>query len=398
MFENNIPDIYTSTTAEDSPGFAGGDFSLSSIDFTRDFIIESHRGSSADDPGYISFRDQDGNVMSRFLDVYVDNFSLRCKHSPYNDRIDTSAFSLTPNIVEPSALLQESHSTQNNVEEAVQVTAHDCPPCNQVPAEEVASKPSFLSKIIQAFLWLFTPSSTTNTSENTECSQSDTSKCAPDSSESLEQKQEEVEVQQSALISPAPIETEPKNAVVDQGHDSEVQTDVAVLENTTETIIVDGEHGHFRDIAVGERRDEQPAILLDEADFTMLLVNEESSKTTESMPSDSLEDDAKELGVLLLQEGETVAITNTEDSQSSVLGNEDESMIVSLGEPSSDVETAKEVTAEVELAHDSSIQVYQAGVSQDIGEGVSTEPEDLSFDAKRDVEENTNTIGETAIA
>ncbi|ABD43936.1 vacuolar membrane-interacting protein [Anaplasma phagocytophilum] len=376
MFEHNIPDTYTGTTAEGSPGLAGGDFSLSSIDFTRDFTIESHRGSSADDPGYISFRDQDGNVMSRFLDVYVANFSLRCKHSPYNnDRMETAAFSLTPDIIEPSALLQESHSTQNNVEEAVQVTALECPPCNPVPAEEVAPQPSFLSRIIQAFLWLFTPSSTTDTAEDSKCNSSDTSKCTSASSESLEQQQESVEVQPSVLMSTAPIATEPQNAVVNQVNTTAVQvessiivpesqhTDVTVLEDTTETITVDGEYGHFSDIASGEHNNDLPAMLLDEADFTMLLANEES-KTLESMPSDSLEDNVQELGTLPLQEGETVSEGNTRESLPTDVSQDSVGVSTDLEAHSQEVETVSEVSTQDSLS--TNISQDSVGVSTDL--------------------------------
>ncbi|AGR80419.1 vacuolar membrane-interacting protein [Anaplasma phagocytophilum] len=372
MFEHNIPDTYTGTTAEGSPGLAGGDFSLSSIDFTRDFTIESHRGSSADDPGYISFRDQDGNVMSRFLDVYVANFSLRCKHSPYNnDRMETAAFSLTPDIIEPSALLQESHSTQNNVEEAVQVTALECPPCNPVPAEEVAPQPSFLSRIIQAFLWLFTPSSTTDTAEDSKCNSSDTSKCTSASSESLEQQQESVEVQPSVLMSTAPIATEPQNAVVNQVNTTAVQvessiivpesqhTDVTVLEDTTETITVDGEYGHFSDIASGEHNNDLPAMLLDEADFTMLLANEES-KTLESMPSDSLEDNVQELGTLPLQEGETVSEGNTRESLPTDVSQDSVGVSTDLEAHSQEVETVSEVSTQDSLSADFPINTVES--------------------------------------
>ncbi|KDB57642.1 hypothetical protein P030_00140 [Anaplasma phagocytophilum str. CRT35] len=376
MFEHNIPDTYTGTTTEDTPGIAGGDFSLSSIDFTRDFTIESHRGSSANDPGYISFRDQDGNVMSRFLDVYVDNFSLRCKHSPYNnDRMETAAFSLTPDIIEPSALLQESHSTQNNVEEAVQVTALECPPCNPVPAEEVAPQPSFLSRIIQAFLWLFTPSSTTDTAEDSKCNSSDTSKCTSASSESLEQQQESVEVQPSVLMSTAPIATEPQNAVVNQVNTTAVQvessiivpesqhTDVTVLEDTTETITVDGEYGHFSDIASGEHNNDLPAMLLDEADLTVSLANEES-KTLESMPSDSLEDNVQELGTLPLQEGETVSEGNTRDALfTDVLQDTVESESTDLEAHSQEVEIVSEVSTQSALSTDVSINTVESVVT-----------------------------------
>ncbi|KDB56666.1 hypothetical protein O997_00145 [Anaplasma phagocytophilum str. MRK] len=377
MFEHNIPDTYTGTTAEGSPGLAGGDFSLSSIDFTRDFTIESHRGSSADDPGYISFRDQDGNVMSRFLDVYVANFSLRCKHSPYNnDRMETAAFSLTPDIIEPSALLQESHSTQNNVEEAVQVTALECPPCNPVPAEEVAPQPSFLSRIIKAFLWLFTPSSTTDTAEDSKCNSSDTSKCTSASSESLEQQQESVAVQPSVLMSTAPIATEPQNAVVNQVNTTAVQvessiivpesqhTDVTVLEDTTETITVDGEYGHFSDIASGEHNNDLPAMLLDEADFTMLLANEES-KTLESMPSDSLEDNVQELGTLPLQEVEIVSEGGTQDSLSADFPiNTVESESTDLEAHSQEVEIVSEGNTQESLPTD--VSQDSVGVSTDL--------------------------------
>ncbi|UQD54221.1 hypothetical protein ESP60_02155 [Anaplasma phagocytophilum] len=384
MFEHNIPDTYTGTTAEGSPGLAGGDFSLSSIDFTRDFTIESHRGSSADDPGYISFRDQDGNVMSRFLDVYVDNFSLRCKHSPYNnDSMKTAAFSLTPDIIEPSALLQESHSTQNNVEEAVQVTDLECPPCNPVPTEEVAPQPSFLSRIIQAFLWLFTSSSTTDTAEDSKCNSSDTSKCTSASSESLEQQQEAVEVQPSALMSTAPIATEPQNAVINQVNTTAVQvessiivpesqhTDVAVLEDTTETITVDGEYGHFSDIASGEHNNDLPAMLSDESDFTMLFANEES-KTLESMPSDSPEDNVQELGTLPLQEVETVSEGSTQV----------ESVGTDLEVHSPEGETVSEGSTQDSLSTDVSINTVESE-SIDL-EAHSKEVETVSGDRTQD--------------
>ncbi|SBO14052.1 hypothetical protein ANAPC1_00396 [Anaplasma phagocytophilum] len=373
MFEQNIPDTYTGTTAEGSPSLAGGDFSLSSIDFTKDFTIVSHIGSSADnDPGYISFIDQDGNVTSRFLDVYVNNFSLQCKHSPYNnDGMNTAAFSVTPDMIEGYALLEEeSHSTQNNVEEAVQVTALECPPCNPVPAEEVASQPSFLSKIIQAFLWLFTSSSTANTTEDTKCDSSNNSKCASASSESLEQHQEEVEVTPSALMYTAPIATEPQNLVVNQEHSSEVQveslvvepesqhTDVAVPEDTTETITVDGEYEHFGGIALDELIYVEPAMPLDEADFTMSSENEES-KTLESMPYDSIEDDVQELGVLLAQDGETVS-EFTQDSLSTNISQDSVGVSTDLEAHSQEVETVSDFSTQSALSTDVSINTVES--------------------------------------
>ncbi|SCV64690.1 hypothetical protein ANAPH1_00916 [Anaplasma phagocytophilum] len=380
MFEHNIPDTYTGTTAEGSPDLAGGDFSLSSIDFTKDFTIVSHIGSSAeDDPGYISFMDQDGNVTSRFLDVYVNNFSLQCKHSPYNNNgMDTAAFSVTPDMIEGYALLEEeSHSTQNNVEEAVQVTALECPTCsNPVPAEEVAPQPSFLSRIIQAFLWLFTSSSATDTAEDSKCNSSDTSKCTSASSESLEQQQEAVEVQPSVLMSTAPIATEPQNAVVNQVNTTAVQvessiivpesqhTDVAVLEDTTETITVDGEYGHFSDIASGAHNNDLPAMLLDEADFTMLLANEES-KTLESMPSESLEGNVQEPGVLLSQEGETVSDFSTQSALSTDVSiNTVESVVTNLEVHSPEGEIVSESNTQESLPTD--ISQDSVGVSTDL--------------------------------
>ncbi|KJV64322.1 hypothetical protein APHMUC_1279 [Anaplasma phagocytophilum str. ApMUC09] len=375
MFEHNIPDTYTGTTAEGSPDLAGGDFSLSSIDFTKDFTIVSHIGSSAeDDPGYISFMDQDGNVTSRFLDVYVNNFSLQCKHSPYNNNgMDTAAFSVTPDMIEGYALLEEeSHSTQNNVEEAVQVTALECPPCsNPVPAEEVAPQPSFLSRIIQTFLWLFTSSSATDTAEDSKCNSSDTSKCTSASSESLEQQQEAVEVQPSVLMSTAPIATEPQNAVVNQVNTTAVQvessiivpesqhTDVTVLEDTTETITVDGEYGHFSDIASGAHNNDLPAMLLDEADFTMLLANEES-KTLESMPAESLEDNVQELGVLLSQEGETVSEVNTRDALFTDVLQDTVDVSINLEVHSPESEIVSEVSTQESLPTDFPINTVES--------------------------------------
>ncbi|KJV67892.1 hypothetical protein APHNP_1084 [Anaplasma phagocytophilum str. ApNP] len=277
-------------------------------------------------------------------------------------------------MIEGYALLEEeSHSTQNNVEEAVQVTALECPPCsNPVPAEEVAPQPSFLSRIIQAFLWLFTSSSATDTAEDSKCNSSDTSKCTSASSESLEQQQEAVEVQPSVLMSTAPIATEPQNAVVNQVNTTAVQvessiivpesqhTDVAVLEDTTETITVDGEYGHFSDIASGAHNNDLPAMLLDEADFTMLLANEES-KTLESMPSESLEGNVQEPGVLLSQEGETVSDFSTQSALSTDVSiNTVESESTDLEAHSKGVEIVSEGGTQGALSTDVSINTVES--------------------------------------